>query len=186
MPILPREPDLFPENLLADMPAAASGPWWLLYSLSRQEKELVRRLRVQGVPHYCPIVRRQLRSPAGRLRYSFVPLFAGYVFLQGGDEERSVALQTNRVSRCLAVPDPAGLVRDLRRIQQLIACDAPLTPEARLTPGMRVRVRSGPLVGLEGTVIERRGQTRLLVAIEFIQQGASVQIGDYQLERIDL
>ena len=95
MPILPREPDLFPENLLADMPAAASGPWWLLYSLSRQEKELVRRLRVQGVPHYCPIVRRQLRSPAGRLRYSFVPLFAGYVFLQGGDEERSVALQNS-------------------------------------------------------------------------------------------
>ena len=185
MPILPKEPDIFPDNLLADEMEGDASTWWLLYSLARQEKELTRRLRAQGIPHYCPLVRRKLRSSSGRVRYSYVPLFAGYVFLRGDGDQRQLALQTNRVSRCLAVGESAGLVRDLRRIQQLIASDAPLTPEARLSPGMRVRVRSGPLAGLEGTVIERRGQARLLVAVEFIQQGASVQIGDYQLDRID-
>ena len=61
---------------------------------------------------------------------------------------------------------------------------APLTPEARITAGTRVRVRSGPLMGLEGLVEERRGQQRLVVAIEFLQQGASVLIDDYHLENI--
>lgn len=185
MPILPREPDIFPDALLEALPAA-SEPWWLLYCMARREKQLTRALRSQQIAHYCPLVKKQSRSTSGRVRASFVPLFAGYVFLRGGDDARVQALQTNCVSRCLSVNDPVGLVHDLRRIQLLVASDAPLTPEARLIAGMRVRVRSGPLMGLEGVVIERRGQSRLLVAVEFIQQGASVQIDDYLLERIDL
>ncbi|NQT12752.1 MAG: antitermination protein NusG, partial [Planctomycetes bacterium] len=55
----------------------------------------------------------------------------------------------------------------------------------RLKPGMRVRVRSGSLENLEGVVIRREGRERLLVAVAFLQQGASVSIEDVQLERID-
>jgi hypothetical protein len=57
--------------------------------------------------------------------------------------------------------------------------------ESRLAPGRRVRVRHGALAGLEGTVLLRRGRTRLLVAVDFLQQGASVDIEDYCLEAID-
>jgi transcriptional antiterminator RfaH len=185
MPILPQEPDIFPEQLLGEQETPATDTWWLLYCLARKEKVLSRRLRALEIAHYCPMVKRQTRSSSGRVRTSHVPLFAGYAFLRGDEEVRYRALQTNCVSKCMPVGDPERLVRDLKRIQQLIASEAPLTPEARLTPGMRVRVRSGPLAGLEGTILERRGQTRLLVAVEFIQRGASVQIGDYQLERID-
>jgi len=34
-------------------------------------------------------------------------------------------------------------------------------------------------------VLVRRGETRLLVSINFLQQGASVEIDDFQLEPID-
>ena len=185
MPILPPEPDIFPANLLEDGIAPVEGKWWVLYTLSRREKELMRRLRGAEIPHFGPLVKRQSRSPSGRVRQSHVPLLAGYVFLFGSDEQRVGALQTNCVSRCLPVVDAAELMFDLRQIKRLIESDAPLTPEARLLPGMRVRVRSGPLLGLEGTVVERRGQQQLLIAVQFIQRGASIQIGDYQLERID-
>jgi hypothetical protein len=77
------------------------------------------------------------------------------------------------------------LVEDLRQIRRLIEANVPLTPEARLEPGQRIRVSSGSLIGLEGTVIKRHGQQRLLVAVEFLQQGASVQIEDCGVERID-
>jgi transcriptional antiterminator RfaH len=184
MPILPREPDLFPEDLL--LAADRMESWWVVYTLARREKELMRRLRSLSIAHYGPLVKRQRRSPAGRLRESYVPLLGGYVFVAGTAEQRVQALQTNCISRCLPVPDPEQLVFDLRQIQRLIESDAPLTPEARLSPGMKVRVASGPLMGVEGTVVERRGQKQLLVSIQFIQQGASVQIDDYQLERIDL
>jgi transcriptional antiterminator RfaH len=85
----------------------------------------------------------------------------------------------------LEVPDEEELVHDLRQIWRVIQSGVSLTPEARLEPGDRVRIRSGPLVGLEGVVIRRRGQDRLLVAVHFLQKGASIEIADFQVERLD-
>jgi len=72
----------------------------------------------------------------------------------------------------------------LAELRQLITLNVPLTLEARLAPGRRVRVRSGPLAGLEGTVLMRQGKTRLVVGVNFLQQGASVEIHDYMVELI--
>jgi transcription antitermination factor NusG len=93
-------------------------------------------------------------------------------------------MTTGCVSRSLAVSDGGQLVRDLRQIRRLIQSGAPLAPESRLEPGTRVRIRSGPLVGMEGTIIRRRGSECLLVAVEFLQQGASIQLDEFQVERV--
>jgi len=186
VPILPQESDIFPEDLLtAGTHEDASLRWWVLYTQPRREKDLMRRLRYQGIFHYLPLIARRTRSPAGRQRVSFVPLFASYVFLCGAETARSSALQTNCVCRCLEVDDARGLVEDLRQIHRLIQAGIPLAPEARIQAGMRVRVRSGPLLGTEGMVIKRRGADRLLVVVKFLQQGASIEIDDFQVERID-
>lgn len=187
MPILPREPDIYPEDLLDSAePLADEWPatWWAIYTLPRREKDLMRRLRKLEIPFYSPLVERRTRSPAGRMRTSHVPLFPSYLFLFGDQEQRREALTTNCISRCLEVPDGTGLVGDLRRIRQLIESGEPLTPEAQLESGTPVVVRSGLLAGLEGVVIKRHGQTRLLVAVEFLQQGASILLEDVQVERI--
>ncbi len=187
MPILPPQPDIYPEDLLerAGSDEDGSDVWWVLYTLARREKDLMRRLRAMRISHYGPMIQRRLRSPAGRMRTSQVPLFAGYVFLYGCEPQRQQALTTNCVSRCLKVPNGEELARDLHQIKRLIDSEAPLTPEARIETGMRVRIRGGSLSGLEGTVISRRGGERLLVMVEFLQQGASVQLEDFQVERID-
>lgn len=186
MPILPQEPDIYPESLFSiDARADDLHKWWALYTLPRREKDLMRRLRRMAVPFYGPMIKRRNRSTGGRIRTSHVPLFPGYVFVHGVEEQRYQILTTNCVSRCLEVPDWEELVHDLRQIRQLIVSDAPLTPEALIESGMRVRIRSGPLMGLEGTVIRRRGAQRLLVVVHFLQQGASVELEDYQVERID-
>ncbi len=49
---------------------------------------------------------------------------------------------------------------------------------------MKVRIRSGPLSGIEGSVIKRHGKDTLLVAVNFLQQGASVVLNDYDMEKI--
>ena len=100
----------------------------------------------------------------------------------GDEQQRHQALSTNCISRTLEVPDSDRLVHDLRQIRRLIELDAPLTIEARIEPGRRVRVRSGSMAGLEGTVIKRRGKDWLVVAVEFLQQGASVLLEDFQVE----
>jgi transcriptional antiterminator RfaH len=93
-------------------------------------------------------------------------------------------MTTDCVSRWLDVPDSESLEADLRRIYQLILSGAPLEAEARLVAGTPVRVRRGPFAGMSGVVIRRRGQCRLLIAVNFLQQGASVLIDQYDVEQI--
>ena len=96
-----------------------------------------------------------------------------------------MSLATNRVLRVLPVNDGQRLIADLRQIERLIQANVPLTVESRLQAGRNVRVRSGPLAGVEGVVLRRRGETRLLVSVNFLQQGASVEIEDFCLEPLD-
>ncbi len=186
MPILKEEQNLYPETLLDEPPRDVSDRrWYALYTKARQEKSLARELLKHGVPFYLPLVKK-INLTRGRRRTSLVPLFGGYVFVYGTESERLKALTTNRVSRVLSVEDPDRLVFDLRQLRQMIAADAPLTIERRLEAGRPVRVRRGAFAGLEGTVLKRRGETRLLVSVNFLQQGASVEIDDFLLEPLDL
>jgi transcriptional antiterminator RfaH len=155
----------------------------VLYTKVHQEKAIAERLLGREIPYYLPLVEK-VNVCRGRRFVSHVPVFAGYVFLFGTEEERVASLTTNRVSQVLAVDDLEQLTYDLRQLQRLIASGAPLTIERRLATGDRVRVRSGPLAGLEGTVLRRHGATRLLVAVNLLQQGASVDIDACQLEPI--
>lgn len=183
MPILPKQRDVFPDDLL-DIPVAGDdgGRWLVFYTLARREKDLMRKLEAASIPFYAPLIRRRLRSAGGRTRSSFVPLFPGYVFSRADDEQRRSALATNAIARWIPVGDERMLVDDLRAIRRLIDTDQPLTPEARLEPGQTVRVRSGALAGLEGTVVRRRGEQRLVVAVRFLNQGASIELEDIDLE----
>jgi len=185
MPILPREPAIYPDDLFSeqvDLPTDA--PWWAIYTLSRREKDLMRRLRAMEIPFYCPLIARKTKSPSGRVRKSHVPLFSGYVFAQGDSEQRLQILQTNCVSRTLEVDDAAQLLLDLNQIHQLIDAEVPMTVESKIEPGQPVRVISGPFAGLEGVVLQRRGVEHLIVSVQFLQQGAAVEIEDFQVERI--
>ena len=186
MPILTAEPDLYPNDLLdrEHWPADVDQCWWALYTRSRCEKELMRRLRAMDIPHYGPVIEKRGRTPKGRINTSYVPLFANYVFLYGDATQRYEALTTNCVSRDLVVVEGEQLALDLRQLRKLILSGLPITAAMKLEPGEKVRVRSGPLVGQEGTVLRRHGETRLLIAVKFLQQGATVQIDECELERL--
>jgi len=184
MPILSEETSLYPEDLLDEpIQLDSSRRWRTLHTKPRQEKAIARNMFAAQIPFYLPLVKRHLVY-RGRRMASYAPLFPGYVFLFGSEEERQIVLATHRVANVLSVDDPERLCFDLRQIRQLIRADVPLTIEARLVPGTRVRVLRGPFSELEGIILKRRGKTRLLVALNFLQQGASVEVEDYLLERI--
>jgi transcriptional antiterminator RfaH len=183
MPILPPEPDCHPSDLL-DHDDVLEKEWWLIYTKSRQEKQLMRHLRKLDLPHYAPQIAHRRRSPAGRVRTTYAPLFNNYVFLCGDDEVRYQAVCTGCVMKASPITDVPEFIRDLRQIRDLVNLGVPLTVESRLEPGQHVRVRNGAFVGYEGTILRREQETRLLVSVRFMEQGVSVKLEDCQLELI--
>jgi transcription antitermination factor NusG len=186
MPILAQQSEIYPDDLFSreNLGIETEVGWWAMYTMSRREKHLMRQLVRLEIPFYCPIIPKRNRSPGGRIRTSYCPLFSNYVFLYGDNEQRYEAMTTNCVARYTRVVDGAELTRDLQRIYELIQAGVPLTPESRLVAGDRVRVRNGPFRGYEGCVIRRQGQRRLLVAVNFLQQGASFTLEDCELEPV--
>lgn len=159
------------------------GIWWLVHTLPRQEKALASALYARDIAYYLPLVIRKSLS-RGRTRVAQVTLFPGYLFVCGSEEDRLNVLKTNRALTVRPAPDGERLRADLRRFYELISVGAPLLPEARLIAGERVRVKAGPFRDHEGIVIRRNGKTRLLIAIDYLQQGASLEVDDCLLERI--
>ena len=188
MPILTRETSIYPAELLSQR--CNQGPdmdrrWWTVYTRSRAEKAVARQLLANQLPFYLPLVTQEQFSRGRRLT-SHMPLFTGYLFLFGSNDERVKMLSNsgNRVSRVLDVDDQAQLLHDLRSVQRLIDTDAPLTVERRLLPGQPVRVKRGALAGLEGTIVRRHKSKRLVVNVNYLQQGVSVEIDDFMGESI--
>jgi transcription antitermination factor NusG len=186
MPIAPAETCLFPDNLLdpAVAVADASARWWVLHTRPRAEKAVARQLVGRAVGFYLPLYEHRLTS-GGRVRSSYLPLFPGYVFLHGNDEGRRLALETNQIAQTLQVPDQLGLFGDLQRIRQLLETRQKLTPEQRLQPGTPVRIVAGALAGMTGVVIRQGRQLRFVVAVSFLQSGASVDVESWMIEPLN-
>jgi transcriptional antiterminator RfaH len=187
MPILSAEPDRYPEDLWeagVPLPAKPDAVWWCLHTKPRQEKATARELRQQGVVYYLPQVVKESRTPRGRRIRSVAPLFAGYVFLYGDPRDRLVALRGDRLVNVLEVVDQDDLVRDLRQIHRMIGSGLTVSAEPVVPVGAKVRIATGPLTGMVGTVIRRGKRDQFVAVVQFLGRGATVDLQDWQVETI--
>ncbi len=177
-------PAVYPGGLLdGSLHDECDRQWWAYYTKARQEKSSAEDLRAMSIPRYLPLIHRSVLYGRSRV-HRWIPLFPGYVFVFASEDERVQSLTTNRVTTTLRVMQPDRLRQDLLQLQRLIESGEPVTAEDRLEEGDRVRVRSGALAGIEGLVLQRRGQRRLLVSVDFLQKGASIAIDQDLLEVI--
>jgi len=188
MPILKAEPTHYPDDLFEVDDSEGlrswsdSSDWWALYTRPRAEKSLMRRLRLAELAHYCPMMapRRTVARPPSRV--SRLPLFANYVFLRGGEQERYRSVCTGQVLRCIPVPQPDEFYQQLCAIQQMIVAGVPLELESGLQVGRQVEVKSGPLRGFRGQILKRHHQSRFLVYLNFLECGASTLLDGWDIE----
>ncbi len=183
MPILPAEPEMYPDHLLqTEIPRTEARRWWCLHTKPRQEKLEARVLRNRSISYYLPQVEFVHRTPGGRKVKSVIPLFPGYLFLHGDDYECVEAMRGNHLANVLRVPNQPALERDLRQIHCLLTSGLAIAPEPTFTAGDSVRIMSGPLKGLVGTIVRRSGRERFLAAVRFLGRGVTVEVEDWQLE----
>jgi transcriptional antiterminator RfaH len=107
------------------------------------------------------------------------------VFFQGDDWQRVEALKSDKLNRVLEVTDQDGLVRDLRQIYRLLSSGLEVMPEQIHPVGSRVRIVSGPLQGMVGTIFRRDRRDQFVAVVRFLGRGATVELRDWQVERIE-
>ena len=173
MPLLAKEPDLYPVSLF-DLDAAAA-PWFVAYVHSRCEKALARHLFERRVPFYLPQYSKQLIA-GDRQRISRPPLFPGYVFLRGGRGERLTALRSQRIVRLIEVDDQERLGAELAELRHLEAAGFLLVPLPYLDSGDTVEIQQGAFRGYRGVVTRTSERERLTVSVTFLRRSVSVEM----------
>jgi len=161
-----------------------AGHWWVAHTKSRNEKALANELVSRQIEYFLPM-RWKTRRTRGRKIRSLLPLFSGYVFFCGKENQRLEVLRTNRVANLIEVNDQQRLVCELLGIEQAIKAGAPLEPHRYIKTGQLCRVTEGALKGLKGIVVMTRGTARLILRIDMLGQAASVEIDTDTIEIID-
>ncbi len=162
-----------------------TGQWWVAHTKSRNEKALANSLASKEISYFLPMTWK-VRRQRGRKIRSLLPLFGGYMFFCGTENQRLELLRTNRVANLIEVSNQEKLVSELTQIQQALKAGVPLKSHNYLETGRRCRVIAGPLIDLEGIVIETRDSTRLVLQIDMLGQAASVEIDIEMIEPLDI
>lgn len=174
-----------PQRPATPAPAVAPAiPWVLLHTKARQEKAVAEHLDGLGLEGYLPLI--QIRRTYGhRKRESLVPMFPSYVFVRCAAESRWRLQDSGRVAQILEIADQRRFIDEMDHIRRAIAADVVFDPHPYLAVGRRVRVRVGPLRGVEGIVELKPRVDRLVLQVHTLGQATSVEIDAATLEALD-
>jgi transcription antitermination factor NusG len=73
---------------------------------------------------------------------------------------------------------------DIEALKMGLASGIRAEPHPFLGVGRRVRVKAGPLEGLQGIVVRKKNRLRLIISLDLIQRGAAIEVEAADLERI--
>ncbi len=149
--------------------------WFVAHTKPRREKKLVEYCGRQGFAATLPCYN-SAHKYRGKTVVFRKPLFPGYVFLKLLPEQKGAVRQSDHVANLLEVFDQATFQLQLESILTALETDVEIRLSPTIGEGMRVRIKGGPLQGLEGWVEKRQGTTTVLLRLDFIQQAAAVQI----------
>ncbi len=161
--------------------------WYAIHTRSRHEKQVDLFLSERGVETFLPLVH-TLSRRRDRKKYVDIPLFPGYLFVFTEKERLLFDVKYTRgVTRIIGTdldaptPIPDKQIQDIKSIMET---EVQLDPFPYLKKGRMVRVKSGPLKGLEGILVERKGHYKLVIQIDLLQKGAAAEVYISDIEPI--
>lgn len=161
-------------------------PWYALYTIHQHEKVVAQLLSEKGFEVFLPLYV-ALRQWADRTKKLTLPLFPCYVFVQGGlDRRLDIVTTAGFRSIVTAAGRPAVIPHaEIEAVRQLVESRLQVEPHPFLTRGDRVRVKSGPLEGIEGILVRKKNSSRLVLSVEILQKCVATEVDVWIVERVD-
>jgi transcription antitermination factor NusG len=157
--------------------AQAALPWYAIHVKSKQEHLVSAGLHGRGYEAFLPLYRSQ-RSWSDRQKQLDLPLFPGYVFCRLNVDRRQPIVSVPGVVSILGLgrtPMPVP-EEEVAAVQRLVRSGLMAVPWPFLRTGERVLIERGPLVGLEGTLLEIKSGLRLVLSIELLQRSVAAEV----------
>lgn len=155
----------------------SSKKWFVLQTKPRYEKTVLSQVEQKNIEVYVPFTER-IRIWSDRKKKIQVPLFSGYVFVHGNEEERLRAVSnTVGAIKYIYFQNRPAVVSD-REIElikySLLEPDKINIEETKIRKGDSIRVTHGVFKGMRGYVNEFRGKYKLTVNLEELSYSFSI------------
>lgn len=159
--------------------------WYAAYTSANHEKRVAIQMGLRSVEHFLPLYDSVRRWKDRRVRLE-LPLFAGYVFVRLALRDRLQVLQVSGVVRLVGFNGlPCALPEsEIETMRTCLSRRAFLAPHPYVQVGSRVRIKAGPLEGLEGLVIRKKNRLRFVISLDLINRSAAVDVEEADLESI--
>jgi transcription antitermination factor NusG len=164
------EPDLLPK-------------WYAVYTFANHEKRVKEQLDRRLVESFLPLYDSVRRWKDRRVRLQ-LPLFPSYVFVRLALRERWPVLQLPGVARLVGFNgSPAALPEsEVEALQRIAPTGLHVQPHRYLSAGRRVRVKAGPLAGIEGVLVRKKNGDRFVVSVDLIMRSVALEVDALDLE----
>jgi transcription antitermination factor NusG len=157
--------------------------WYAVYTLPQNERSVARNLDAHAIESFLPTYQ-SVRLWKNRQRRTIVEaLFPTYLFIKIHLAQQSAVLRSPGVRRIVGnhhgpIPLASAEIDFLRSRLDT----QPMEPFRELVIGEKVRIRSGPMQGLEGVLIRKNKKLRFVLSLELINQHAAVDVAADELE----
>ena len=160
-------------------------PWYAVYTRHQHEKTVARLLTCKGFETLLPLYSAVRRWKNGINQLS-LPLFPCYVFLQGGIERWLPVLTTPGIHNVVGFGGKPAVIpiSEIEAIRRVVESPLRAEPCPFVKCGDQVRMIAGPLEGLEGILLRKKSQWKLLISVEMLERSVSVEVDAYMVERI--
>jgi transcription antitermination factor NusG len=179
----------FPTVASSDFRSSASAHepksenWYALCTCPRHEKRIAEEMRRRDWACFLPLYH-SVRQWKDRRKKLEMVLFPGYVFVRLELANKLRVLQLPGALRLVSFNgQPAPLpASEMESLQNRLADGSKIEPHPYLRRGRRVRIRRGPLEGLEGIVVRRKDSCRVVFSIDVIMRSVAVEVDELDLE----
>ena len=156
-----------------------SAQWYAIRVRSNFEKQVSISLRAREIEEFLPSYVLKNRW-SDRVKEISRPLFPGYLFSYfHTDTQLSKIIATpgvvHVVTASKGVPAPIAQL-EIDTIRQLVTSAVAIKPYPYLNTGDRVRIKRGPLAGLEGILTEFRKKYRVIVSVTILARSVAVDL----------
>jgi transcription antitermination factor NusG len=155
------------------------GKWYAAYTWGRHEKRVAEHMRQRQLRSFLPLYR-SIHQWKDRRKQVELALFPSYVFVHLLLKDRVRVLEIPGVVQIVSSGGrPVPLAEhDIESLQRGVDNGLRMEPHPYLQAGRRVRVRRGPMAGLEGILLRRKDGLRLVVSIEILMRAVAVEIDE--------